>query len=1152
VVATALAARAVVARTTAQLTQLSGSVNGGMLSGTGTVAFAPNSPLEGTLALTVDGMAIEFPEGLRSELSAALGISVLVPVTDTAAPTGSVKGTVTVLRSAYREPLAVVTGVLNALRTRRLAAEAGAAEPSLIDNLVLDVRVLTDEDIVVDNNLGRLQLGTDLRVIGTVAAPSVAGRAQLREGGRLYFGRNIYVIESGTIDFANPVTVEPDVSIRARTRAGGEDIVLTLKGTPETLETDLEAPDSPELGEADLYSLLLTGRRLDEVSGDEAQIVGEQVLGYLSGDVLGFAGRAVGLDTIRLGGIDEDVLRRDPTAVATELDPTTRLTFGKSFGRDFDLTYSQSLRDSDAQAWILDYRPFRAVETRFVSDDDNLRSYEVRHDVSIGGGSLSDRPTRATTAPRPELRVTGVAVRGGGPIPERRVTSALRLKAGDTFDFGEWQLDRERLEALYHGEAYYEARINAQRSENGNAVALDYEVAPGPHGRVEVTGLRLGEDTMDRIRTAWSQSVVDAFLVDEVQEIVAGDLAREGYLQARVEVSFRLKAEATGEDSFTGGFRRQPEDPEEKTLSITIEPGPRATAYHVTIDAPDPGLVEELTEIVRDRRLDRMASTDSAAVQRELTAHLRAGGYLQARVSVRPPTLEAGQAQIRVNVDPGRRFTIADIVFAGASRVPTQTLLSESNLVPGAPFDPAAVDAARGRIVAWYRREGFARATVGVRQVPREDVAGIAVAFDIDEGPRQVVAEIDVQGSRGVDADVVTRALDLQVNQPLAANAWLDARRRVFDTGLFRRVDVAAEEIGAAPPGADMQPMRVRVNVQPWPALRLRYGFQVAEQRPEGEVEGRELVPGLAADLTRRTLFGRAVTLGAAIEYDRREQAGRAFLSAPTMFGWPIESLVVLERSRETFTADTLTTDRTGVALEQRFRLVPDLRLSVTYRFERDHTFDTGEPDPIVGPRDITVRVARLNASAAFDTRNDPVDATRGMLLSSSFDYAPAALGTEFRFVKHLAQAYYFRQWRRLVFASAARFGVAGALDDQVLLLSERFTAGGAHSVRGAAEDGLGPRDFFGATGGEAVVVLNQEVRFPIYRWLRGVGFVDAGNVFERRSDIDLGALVGSAGFGLRLETPFALLRVDYGRLFSPGPGTGRSGRWMFGIGQAF
>jgi hypothetical protein len=32
--------------------------------------------------------------------------------------------------------------------------------------------------------------------------------------------------------------------------------------------------------------------------------VGEKVLGYLSGDVLGLASRAVGLDTLRLGGAE--------------------------------------------------------------------------------------------------------------------------------------------------------------------------------------------------------------------------------------------------------------------------------------------------------------------------------------------------------------------------------------------------------------------------------------------------------------------------------------------------------------------------------------------------------------------------------------------------------------------------------------------------------------------------------------------------------------------------------------------------------------------------------------------------------------------------------------------------------------------------------
>ena len=1132
VIATAITARAVVTRDAAQLTTLRGTLNGGQLAGTGHITFAPRAPIEATLALTVDGMGLDFPQGLRSELDAALGIRLTVPPGDIVEPTGSVTGTVTVVRSSYREPLAVVAGLLTRLRTRQLAGAAAAEEPSLVDNLGLDVRVLTDDDIFVDNNLGRLQLATDLRVIGTIGAPSVAGRAQVREGGRLYFGRNIYVIESGTIDFANPATIEPDVNIEARTRAGGEEIRLTLRGTPENLETTLEAPDDPDLGQADLYSLLLTGKTLDEVSGDEAEILGEQVLQYVSGDVLGLASRAVGLDTIRLGGVEEEVLRRDPTALATEVDPTTRLTFGKSFGRDFDVTYSQSLRDGDAQAWIIDYRPWTSVEARFVSDDENLRSYELRHDLAIGGGGLSSAVEDGDgSEPRRELRVTGVTVRGSEPIPRARVLSAMDVEAGDAFDFAEWQRDVEHVEALYRAAHFYEARIDAQRSETATGVALTYDIAPGPQTRIDVTGHRLDDATLDRIRTAWSQSVVDEFLVEEVRGIVAAHLATGGYLQPKVDVSFQ---------------------PPDKTLRVTIEPGPRVTSYAVDVQAPDAALAAGLRELIAQRGLERAGASDPGLVERELTTQLRSRGYLQARVDAGAPVMTAGRAHVIVEIDPGRRFTMADVAFVGASRVPTQMLLAESGLIPGETFDPSAVDRGRDRILALYRREGFARVTVEARLVPRHETAAVAVTFAIEEGPRQVVAAIEVEGSRAVDADVVTRALGLKVDQPLAADAWLQARRRVFDTGLFRRVDVAAEPIGSAPPNAGVQPMRVRVNVQPWPALRLRYGFQVSEQRPEGEVEGRELAPGLSADVVRRTVFGRAVTVGAAFDYQRRERGGRAFLTAPTMFGRPVESLLVLERTRESFTAQTLTTDLTSLSIEERFRVTPHLRLSGTYRITRDHTFDTGEPDPNVGPVDLTVRVARLNASAAFDTRDDAFDATRGLLLSSSFDYAPAALGSQFRYAKSLTQAYYFRPWRDVVFASAGRVGVAAPLDNQVLLLSERFTAGGAHSVRGAEEGGLGPRDFFGATGGEAVLVLNQEVRFPVYRWVRGVAFVDVGNVFDQPSDLRLRDLEGSTGFGLRFYTPFALLRVDYGRLFTSVPADTRRGRWIFGLGHAF
>ena len=80
-----------------------------------------------------------------------------------------------------------------------------------------------------------------------------------------------------------------------------------------------------------------------------------------------------------------------------------------------------------------------------------------------------------------------------------------------------------------------------------------------------------------------------------------------------------------------------------------------------------------------------------------------------------------------------------------------------------------------------------------------------------------------------------------------------------------------------------------------------------------------------------------------------------------------------------------------------------------------------------------------------------------------------------------------------MVLASAARLGLATAFDES-LIPSERFFAGGGYSVRGYNQDALSPRDRFGdAIGGNALLVLNEEIRFPIFKWVRGVGFFDAG-----------------------------------------------------------
>jgi outer membrane protein insertion porin family len=69
-------------------------------------------------------------------------------------------------------------------------------------------------------------------------------------------------------------------------------------------------------------------------------------------------------------------------------------------------------------------------------------------------------------------------------------------------------------------------------------------------------------------------------------------------------------------------------------------------------------------------------------------------------------------------------------------------------------------------------------------------------------------------------------------------------------------------------------------------------------------------------------------------------------------------------------------------------------------------------------------------------------------------------------------------------------------------------------------------------------------------------GFTDAGNVFKNASDIDPSRIRGSAGFGVRYDSPIGPVRVDFGWKFSRMTFTGgtreRGWEFHFNIGEAF
>ena len=80
------------------------------------------------------------------------------------------------------------------------------------------------------------------------------------------------------------------------------------------------------------------------------------------------------------------------------------------------------------------------------------------------------------------------------------------------------------------------------------------------------------------------------------------------------------------------------------------------------------------------------------------------------------------------------------------------------------------------------------------------------------------------------------------------------------------------------------------------------------------------------------------------------------------------------------------------------------------------------------------------------------------------------------------------------------------------------------------------------------MVNANLEYRFPIAKIVSGAVFVDAGNAWMA-SDGPKALKLGS-GFGIRLDTPLGLLRLDFG--LAKGKDGRIQGKTYFSFGQTF
>jgi outer membrane protein assembly factor BamA len=298
----------------------------------------------------------------------------------------------------------------------------------------------------------------------------------------------------------------------------------------------------------------------------------------------------------------------------------------------------------------------------------------------------------------------------------------------------------------------------------------------------------------------------------------------------------------------------------------------------------------------------------------------------------------------------------------------------------------------------------------------------------------------------------------------------------------------------------------------------------------------------------------------------------------PRVFGTPADAS--LNVTFEQQIRSSFDFRRRGASAELGHRITRAVSVSGSYQIQRTEVFNenvTASDQRLIDQTFTQVRLSSVTTSLIRDTKDDEVDPANGEYFSANGQLAARGIGSEVGFVKSFFTAQAFRtvpHTRRIVFAANARLGFAAGFEREAidkeghavlikdLPQSERFYAGGDTTVRGFALDALGVRhtpaqendtidkDGF-PLGGNALMILNGELRVPATHGVQVAAFVDSGNVFAKPSEIDLTELRTAVGFGVRYKSPVGPIRVDLGFKVNRQTGEGLTA-WFVTFGQAF
>lgn len=509
---------------------------------------------------------------------------------------------------------------------------------------------------------------------------------------------------------------------------------------------------------------------------------------------------------------------------------------------------------------------------------------------------------------------------------------------------------------------------------------------------------------------------------------------------------------------------------------------------------------------------------------------------------------------ITININEGKKYTTGDISLSGNTVFSKDQLLKDLKLKKGTAYNPSELRNDVIKIQTLYFDKGYMNCKVSPDTLLDQKAQSINITYDISEDEVIYVDKISVTGNSKTKDVVIRRELRLYPGDKFDGSKLRRSKERLYNLGYFEEVIFDTEPTKSP----DKKDLIVSVKEAKTGEFSFGGGFSSIE-RLIGFVE----VTQKNFDLMNFPTFtgaGQNLTLRGTFGSVRRDYllsfTEPWILGYPYSFGFDLYNMETLRKSELGYGYDE---SHRGGNLRLGKELTDYDRVDLKYRLEEVRIGDVPD-DASSALKDEVGKntISSMGLTLTRDTRDNKFNPINGYMLTGAVEDGGGIFGGDKDFLKFTSDnSVYFNYLdEKLVLELKGSAGWVNeyANSDRVPIY-ERFFAGGANTIRGYKERSIGPRDLNTSDpiGGEAVIVGNAELTYPLFQNFKIATFYDVGNVWEQSSDIGNGDFKSAVGVGTRIKTPIGPVKIDFGYPLNEAyPGAKKKGRVHFSMTRGF